>query len=104
MQFKSGAMKTWPLSFRENYISLYETIMTIYKGERDMKKVYTLLVLATEVENTERILNAFRVGLNERDHSRVLYVDNTAVVNYTIVCEEEIFVSIVNVINGTRVY
>ena len=69
-----------------------------------MKKVYTMLVTEMDTARMEKILNTFRVGLNDWDKSKVFTIQGFRMVNYTIVCEEELFTSIVNVMNGTRVY
>lgn len=69
-----------------------------------MNKVYTILVSENETTRMEKTLNTFRIGLNDWDRSKTLEVQNVRVVNYTIVCSEELFASIVNVMNGTRVY
>ena len=69
-----------------------------------MKKVFTMLIGVNDVTLMERTLNNFRIGLNDWDKTRVLTIDDTQVVNYTIICDEETFTSIVNVLNGTRVY
>lgn len=69
-----------------------------------MKKIYTLLVEAEETNRVESILNTFRIGLNDWDRSKVFEVPGAKFVNYTILCEEDQFTSIVNQINATRVY
>lgn len=69
-----------------------------------MKKIYTLLVAAEESEKVEKLLNTFRIGLNEWDKTKTLEVHGHRLISYTIVCEEEVFVSITNLMNGVRAY
>lgn len=69
-----------------------------------MRRIYTLLVVAEDTNRVESILNAFRIGLNDWDRSKVFEVPGAKLVNYTILCEEDQFTSIVNQMNATRVY
>ena len=69
-----------------------------------MNKIYTFLVAAEESEKLEALLNIFRIGLNEWDRSKTFEVQGHRLINYTIVCEEERFVSITNLMNGIRAY
>ena len=69
-----------------------------------MKKVYTMLVGENETTNMEKTLNSFRIGLNEWDRTKMFDVQGSRFVNYTIICSEDQFESIVNVMNGQRVY
>lgn len=69
-----------------------------------MNKVYTMLISENETTLLEKTLNTFRIGLNDWDRSKTFELQNVRVVNYTIVCSEELFASIVNVMNGLRVY
>lgn len=68
-----------------------------------MKKVYTYLVYASECSNLEKVLNTFRVNLNDWDKTRTLTINGVSLVNYTIICEESVYVSITNVMNSIRV-
>jgi hypothetical protein len=69
-----------------------------------MKKVFTFLVAKNEAVKLEGLLNNFRIGLNDWDRSKVLDVQGEALVNYTIVCDDDTFNSIVNQMYATRVY
>jgi hypothetical protein len=69
-----------------------------------MKKVFTFLVAKNEAVKLEELLNNFRIGLNDWDRSKVLDVQGEALVNYTIVCDDDTFNSIVNQMYATRVY
>lgn len=68
------------------------------------KKVFTMLVLVDERERMEKVLNTYRIGLNEWDKTKVFNIQGTELINYTIVCESNVFDSIVKTMNGTRVY
>lgn len=69
-----------------------------------MKKIFTITVGIQETERMEKLLNAFRIGLNDWDKSKIFNIQNMKLVNYTILCEEDLFTSIVNQMNATRVY
>ena len=69
-----------------------------------MKKFFTLLVTTDDTTKLEKLMNTFRIGLNEWDKTKVFMIDGVGFVNYTILCEEELFTSIVNQMNATRVY
>ena len=69
-----------------------------------MEKVYTLLVDVNKKEALERLINMFRIDLSKWDRSKTFEFPSCNCINYTIVCTEEVFVSIVNCMNGTRVY
>lgn len=69
-----------------------------------MKKVFTMLVAADDTARMEEALNSFQIGRNDWDRTRALDVSGASLVNYTIVCEESVFTSIVQTMNGVRVY
>lgn len=69
-----------------------------------MKKIFTIVVGIQETERMEKLLNAFRIGLNDWDKSKIFNIQNMKFVNYTILCEEDLFISIVNQMNAIRVY
>ena len=64
-----------------------------------MKQFNVMLVREDQTSAMERVLNMFRIGLNEWDRTRVLYYQGYGYVNYTIVCTEEVFTSIKDVMN-----
>lgn len=68
------------------------------------KKVFTMLAVADDRERMEKVLNTYRIGLNEWDKTKIFDLQGTKLINYTIVCEENVFNSIVETMNGTRVY
>ncbi len=68
------------------------------------KKVFTMLVVVGDRERMEKVLNSYRIGLNDWDKTKIFDLQGTQLINYTIVCEESIFNSIVKTMNGTRVY
>lgn len=68
------------------------------------KKVFTALVTVDERERMEKVLNTYRIGLNDWDKTKTFDVQGNKVINYTIICEEDTFNNIVSAINGTRVY
>ena len=70
-----------------------------------MKKIWYMLVVKTEGTRMESLLNHFRVGLNDWDKTKTFQMeDGTELVGYTIMCTEETFVSITEMMNGTRVF
>ena len=68
------------------------------------KLVYTMLVVAEDRERMEKVLNTYRVGLDEWDKTKIFELNGVKLINYTIVCENSVFNSIVETMNGTRVY
>ena len=64
-----------------------------------MKKIYTLLVAESNRSKVESIFNTFRIGMNDWDVSKVFEVNGLRVINYTIMCDEETYTSIVNILN-----
>ena len=69
-----------------------------------MKKVFNMLVTVEEAVQLEKVLNTFRIGMNDWDKSKVFELRGYKLINYTLLCEEDLFVSITNVMNGIRVY
>lgn len=61
-----------------------------------MKQIFTILVAAEHTNRVESILNAFRIGLNDWDRTRVFELNGMRYVNYTIVCEQHQYTAIVN--------
>lgn len=68
------------------------------------KLVYTMLVVAEDRERMEKVLNTYRIGLDEWDKTKIFDLNGVKLINYTIVCENSVFNSIVETMNGTRVY
>lgn len=66
--------------------------------------VYTILVGVAEFEKLEKNLNRFRIGLNDWDKTKIFNVSGCEVIHYTIICDEETFISLTKVVNGTRIY
>lgn len=65
-----------------------------------MKRIYNALVYENSTAAMESVLNRFRVGLNDWDRSKVFEIQNRRVVNYTIVCDEETYQDIVNMMKS----
>lgn len=65
-----------------------------------MNRIFTLTTYETYIGAIESILNAFRIGLNDWDKSKVFEVQGCRMLTYTIVTDEETFNNIVNRING----
>lgn len=65
-----------------------------------MKKFYAMLVKEEQTADMERVLNRFRIGLNDWDRTRTLYSNGKGYVNYTIICTEDTFESIRQIIKG----
>ena len=61
-----------------------------------MKMIYTVLVYENYTAQLESLLNRFRVNLNDWDRSKVFDLNGARLVNYTIACTEDIYVSITN--------
>lgn len=68
------------------------------------KLVFTMLVVAEDRERMEKVLNTYRIGLDEWDKTKIFELNGVKLINYTIVCENSVFNSIVETMNGTRVY
>lgn len=64
-----------------------------------MKKFYNMVVRVDQTVTMEKALNRLRIGLNEWDRTRVLYSNGVGYVNYTIICTDETYASIYQVIN-----
>ena len=69
-----------------------------------MKKIFTMLVVEGDTKRMENVLNKVQIGLNDWDRSKTFENLGVKLVNYTILCEDDQFESIVNLMNGTRVY
>ena len=69
-----------------------------------MKQLYTMLVWTNSMDRMEKLLGQFRIGLNEWDKTRAFDYQGGQVVSYTILCDESVFVSITNIMNGITVY
>lgn len=69
-----------------------------------MKKIFTMLVVEEDTSTMENVLNKVRIGLNDWDRSKTFENLGVNLVNYTILCEDSQFESIVNLMNATRVY
>ena len=68
-----------------------------------MKNIYTILVTVEETSMLEKLFNMYRIGLNDWDKTKPLDFQGAKVINYTIVCEENVFTSIVNTVVESRV-
>lgn len=69
-----------------------------------MKRIFNMLVMENDTARLESLLNALRIGLNDWDKTKTFCTRDARFVNYTVVCEEDVFTYIVNIMNGTRVY
>ena len=69
-----------------------------------MKKIFTMLVVEEDTQRMENVLNKTRIGLNDWDRSKTFENLGVKLVNYTMLCEDNQFETIVNLMNGTRVY
>lgn len=63
-----------------------------------MKQIYTVLVYEQYTAHLESMLNSFRIGMNDWDRSKTFEFNGERVVNYTIMCTEEIYSSIMNLL------
>ena len=59
-----------------------------------MKKIYTVLVYEYDTTRIEKLLNVYRVGLNDWDRTKVFELNGERVVNYTIACTEDVYKTI----------
>lgn len=64
-----------------------------------MNNFYTLLTTVEHTTKLESLLNAFRVGLNNWDKSKVFEAQGCKYVNYTILTNDETFRALVNEMN-----
>lgn len=62
-----------------------------------MKKMYTITVDINDTDKIEKALNMFKIGLNDWDKTRVMILNGQRVVNYVVICAEDVFNSIVNI-------
>ena len=69
-----------------------------------MKRIFNMLVMDNDTARLESLLNSLRIGLNDWDKSKTFNIQNIRLINYTIICEEDVFTYIVSIMNGTRVY
>ena len=69
-----------------------------------MKGFYTILVAVEECSKLEKIFNMLRIDLNDWDKTKIFTINDTRLVNYTILCEGETFGTITNQMNAMRVY
>ena len=65
-----------------------------------MKKFYAMLVRENQTADVERVLSKFRISLNDWDRTRVLYSNGNGYINYTIICTQDEFESIRQIIKG----
>ena len=65
-----------------------------------MKQVYNILVDAKHFTKLENIFNRFRIGFNRWDKTRIMNVNGTDVVNYTVVCTEDDYNDIITALNS----
>lgn len=65
-----------------------------------MKKFYSVLVGEGYTAQIESLLNALRVGLNDWDKTKAFDYCGAKYVNYTIVCTDETYASIMNYLYG----
>lgn len=68
-----------------------------------MKMFYTMLVRENMTNVMEGLLNKFRIAMNDWDRTRVLHYGNVGYVNYTIICTEEVFKTIKQIITDRYV-
>lgn len=61
-----------------------------------MKDMFVKLVLVEDTAKMEKILNMYRVGLNDWDRSKVFNYKGSNLVNYTIMCTRETYDAIVS--------
>lgn len=64
-----------------------------------MKKFYNMVIREDQTVTMEKALNRFRIRLNEWDRTRVLYSNGVGYVNYTIICTDETYGSIYQIVN-----
>lgn len=62
--------------------------------------VYSIVVYVENINRMDSILNTLRIGLNNYDRSRVLMYQGHEIVNYTVICTNDEYVSIVNALNA----
>ena len=56
-----------------------------------MKEIFVKLVWVNDAAKMEKILNMYRVGLNDWDKSKVFNYQGGDLVNYTIMCTRETY-------------
>ena len=65
-----------------------------------MKEIYVKPISPDKTEKLEKLLNQFRIGLNDWDRTKVLNYNGRELVVYTVVCEKDTWVSISNLMKN----
>lgn len=65
-----------------------------------MKNMYNMMVYINDAEKFEKALNRLRIGLNDWDKTRVMILNGERVVNYTVICEQSVCESIINIMRS----
>ena len=67
-----------------------------------MKTVHVFVIKPEDCALMEKTLNMFRIGLNDWDKTKLLEVKGQNVHVYTVVCDEDVRLSIKNVIKNSK--
>ena len=59
-----------------------------------MKELFVKVVWVEDTTKMEKVLNMYRVGLNDWDRSKVFNYNGGRIVNYTIMCTKETYEAI----------
>lgn len=69
-----------------------------------MKKIFTIVVTEEEGVKLEGLFNKFQIEMNDWEGSKIFEVQGFKLRTYTVVCDEETFNDITELMNGQRVY
>lgn len=69
-----------------------------------MKGFYTILLSYEDCGRFESMLNMLRISLNDWDKTKTFDYNSTKIVNYTILCTEDVFNTISHQIKAWYVY
>lgn len=64
-----------------------------------MKNIYNITVYVGDSAKMESTLGAFRIGMNDWAKTRVLDWNGSKIISYTVLCDENTFESIMNIMN-----
>lgn len=68
------------------------------------EKIFTMYLLENESAKMESVMNDYSDKIKYWDKSKIFTVQNTRIIIYTMVTDEETFLDITKEMDGTRVY
>ena len=68
------------------------------------EKIFTMYLLENESAKMESVMNDYSDKIKDWEKSKIFTVQNTRIIVYTMVTDEETFLDITKEMDGTRVY